>query len=244
MPLAPLALAFCAGVMGAAWVQPNSLLLLSLGAGLSLAGASTLRFGRSGLATFILLLLLALLGLLHAARPRLPPDHLAHLRLPATVTLEGRLAREPIRYAPDRTRLLIDVEGVQQDGARLRPARGRVQVTLYGEPPGLTTGQPITGAFRLSRPAGFRNPGGFDYPAYLARRGIFLVGSGRAERLRPLSPEDPPWTVRVRRWALTTLHRHLPPRSAALLAGLLLGERAELPRSLDEAFRRAGVYHI
>ncbi|MFQ5520349.1 MAG: hypothetical protein ACE5FK_03025 [Candidatus Methylomirabilia bacterium] len=40
-----------------------------------------------------------------------------------------------------------------------------------------------------------RNPGGFDYPAYLARRGIFLVGSGRAERLRPLSPEDPPWAA-------------------------------------------------
>ncbi|MFQ5898863.1 MAG: ComEC/Rec2 family competence protein [Candidatus Methylomirabilia bacterium] len=244
MPLVPLALAFCAGVMGAAWVRPDSVLLLSLGAGLSLAGACALQLGRPGLATSLLLLLVALLGLLRAAPPRLPPDHLAHLRLPATVILEGRLAKEPIPYAPDRTRLLIEAEGVKQDGGQLRPARGRAQVTLYGEPPGLTTGQRIRGVFRLGKPVGFRNPGGFDYPAYLARRGIFLVGSGRAGQLRALTSEDPRWTVRVRRWALATFHHHLPLRSGALLAGLLLGERAELPRSADEAFRRAGVYHI
>jgi competence protein ComEC len=29
-----------------------------------------------------------------------------------------------------------------------------------------------------------------------------------------------------------------------LLAGLLLGDRAELPRDIDDAFRRAGVYHV
>ena len=36
----------------------------------------------------------------------------------------------------------------------------------------------------------------------------------------------------------------LPPTSAALLGGLLLGDRTALPRDLDDAFRRAGVYHV
>jgi competence protein ComEC len=50
--------------------------------------------------------------------------------------------------------------------------------------------------------------------------------------------------VRIKRWAVETIQRHLPPASAALLAGLLLGERTEFPPAADEAFRRAGVYHI
>ena len=36
----------------------------------------------------------------------------------------------------------------------------------------------------------------------------------------------------------------LPPVSAALLAGLLLGDRTSLPRDVDTGFRLAGVYHI
>jgi competence protein ComEC len=36
----------------------------------------------------------------------------------------------------------------------------------------------------------------------------------------------------------------LPPTSAALLAGLLLGDRTDLPADVDAAFRRAGVYHV
>jgi competence protein ComEC len=36
----------------------------------------------------------------------------------------------------------------------------------------------------------------------------------------------------------------LPPTSAALLSGLLLGDRIDLPADVDAAFRRAGVYHV
>jgi competence protein ComEC len=50
--------------------------------------------------------------------------------------------------------------------------------------------------------------------------------------------------MRVRRWAVATISAQLPESSAALLAGLLLGERTALPPQTDEAFRRAGVYHV
>jgi competence protein ComEC len=48
----------------------------------------------------------------------------------------------------------------------------------------------------------------------------------------------------VKRWAVGVIAARLPETSAALLAGLLLGERSTLPREIDESFRRAGVYHI
>jgi competence protein ComEC len=59
-----------------------------------------------------------------------------------------------------------------------------------------------------------------------------------------LTADDPPWPVRIKRWAVTTIGAHLPETSAALMAGLLLGEKTGLPEEANEAFRRAGVYHI
>src|SRR4029453_11813076 len=47
-----------------------------------------------------------------------------------------------------------------------------------------------------------------------------------------------------KRESVAAIGRALPPTSAALLAGLLLGDRTELPRDVDDAFRRAGVYHV
>ncbi|HEY3186547.1 MAG TPA: DNA internalization-related competence protein ComEC/Rec2, partial [Solirubrobacteraceae bacterium] len=50
--------------------------------------------------------------------------------------------------------------------------------------------------------------------------------------------------ARMRAQALDSIGRALPPVSGALLGGLLLGTRGELPRETLEDFRRAGVYHI
>ncbi len=159
------------------------------------------------------------------------------------MSVEGVLVEEPIRWTPDRSRLLLDVDALIEPEGR-RPAEGRVQVTIFGETAPLAAGQRIAAQLTLHRPIGFRNPGAFDYPAHLRREGILLVGSGRGDRLTPLSPEAPPWPVRVKRWAVATIGSHVPEGSAALLAGLVLGERRGLPRETDEAFRRAGVYHV
>ena len=187
---------------------------------------------------------MALLGALRAAGSPLPADHLARRALAGTLTLEGRLAEEPVRWTPDRTRLLLDVDALHAGPERL-PAAGRVQLTVYGElalP--LGEAQRVLVDARLHRPVGFRNPGGFDYPAHLRREGILLVGHARADRITALTPDAPPWPVAVKRWAVGVIAARLPETSAALLAGLLLGERAALPREIDAGFRRAGVYHI
>ncbi len=178
------------------------------------------------------------------AGPRLPADHLARRALDGTLSIEGRLADEPVRWTADRARLLLDVDAVHA-GPERRPAAGRVQLTAYGElafP--LAETQRVLVDARLHRPAGFRNPGSFDYPAHLRREGILLVGHARADRITALTPDTPPWPVAVKRWAVGVIAARLPETSAALLAGLLLGERSTLPPATDESFRRAGVYHI
>jgi competence protein ComEC len=236
-PLVPLALAFGAGIALAPVITP---VIGWAAAGSALvAGAGLLWLGRPGLATAGLLLGVAAAGTLRAAEPPLPPDHVARLTLPARAVVEGRLAAEPTPLAPDRMRLLLEVERVQDE-----PRQGPVVVTLYGEPPPLGPGYRIRGPMRLHRAAGLRNPGGFDHGAWLRRQGIHVTGSARADRLVILDEPPPPWAVRLRRAALDAMRRVLPPVSAALLAGLLLGDRSTLPADVDEHFRAAGVYHV
>ena len=243
VPLAPLAVALALGIWARAWIAPPASRLLIVGAVLLIAGASAFFWRRERGATAALIGLTALLGMLRGATPPLPPDHIARVALGPSATVEGRLAEEPTRWAPDRTRLVLEVDGLV-DGEDRRPATGRIQFTLYGEPPTVGEGQRVAAELKLHRPLGFRNPGGFDYPALLRREGILLVGSGRAAALMPLTPDEPPWPVRVKRWAVATIAAHLPEASAALLSGLILGEKTGMPPEADEAFRRAGVYHI
>ncbi len=242
-PLLPPAAAFTAGVAAGAWLPlPVPGLLAAATAALLIAALASRRHPRAALV--LVLAGVALLGALRVAGPRLPADHLARRALDGTVSIEGRLGEEPVRWTPDRTRLLLDVAAVHA-GPERRPAVGRVQLTVYGElalPLGET--QRVLVDARLHRPVNFRNPGGFDYAAHLRRAGILLVGHARADRITALTPDAPPWPVAVKRWAVGVIAARLPPTSAALLAGLLLGERSALPREIDESFRRAGVYHI
>ena len=206
-------------------------------AGAGLLGTALALLARPGAATAAALVAVAALGAGRALVSPLPADHVGRLALPRVSRLEGRLAGEPTRWTAERARLLLEVERVA------RPFRA-VQLTAYGVTPPLTDGQRIALDARLDRPVGFRNPGTFDYGEYLIRHGIAVVGTARGDRIQTLEPEAPPWPVRVRRQALAAMREALPPTSAALLAGLLLGDRTDLPADVDAAFRRAGVYHV
>src|SRR5439155_6282953 len=97
---------------------------------------------------------------------------------------------------------------------------------------------------RLPPAIGFRNPGTFDYAEHLKREDIRVTATARADRLTPVDHPAPPWPERIKRASVAAISQALPRASAALLAGLLLGERTALPPELDEGFRRAGVYHV
>lgn len=238
VPLAPLAVAFAGGIALARWLEPSTV-WVSLLAALAW-GASLLVLDHQAAAAVCLLLGVAATGAIRAATPPLAPDHIARLPLPRTASIEGRLATEPVIVAPDRTRLLVEVARVDDV-----PRSGRLQMTIYGtELPPLTEAQRVAISARVRHAGGFRNPGTFDYGAYLERQAIHVVGTAHAEDIKPLDAPTPSWSLRVRHGARSAMNAALPPASAALLGGLLLGDRTELPREIDDKFRRAGVYHV
>ena len=236
-PLAPVAIAFGAGIALAFVATPEAFWIAWLVA--VAACLALVVVGRVALAAGALLIGVIATGALRGGEAPLPADHVRTAGLPRTLRVEGRLAVEPKRWAADRTRLLVDTERVE--GV---PSSGLVQLTAYGVLPPLTEGQRIAAPLRLRPATGFRNPGTYDYAAHLARDGIYVVATTRAESVTPLDDPAPPWSVRVKRESVAAIGRALPPTSAALLAGLLLGDRTELPRDVDDAFRRAGVYHV
>ncbi|HEV8473594.1 MAG TPA: ComEC/Rec2 family competence protein [Methylomirabilota bacterium] len=236
-PLTPVAVAFALGIALAPWTAPRAAWALFL---TSLAAAVlALLAGHATHAAAPLLGAVIALGALRALPTPLPADHVAHLGLPAAARVEGRVAAEPIVWAPERSRVALDVERVND-----LPRAGRLTLAIYGPPPALAEGQRVAIAARLERPTGFRNPGVFDAAARLARDGVHVVGSASSTAVVPLEPASPPWPARVRRLALGVFAERLPATSAGLLGGLVLGDRSGLPADVQDAFRRAGVYHV
>jgi competence protein ComEC len=238
VPLVPVALAFATGIAVAPVATTTG--AWAAWALAAAAAATALTHARLLLtATVAVLVAVGALGTLRATALPAPASHVSRLALPRVARVEGRLDDEPTRWTNERTRMMVNVDRVDDE-----PRAGLVQVTAYGLTPSFTSGQRVSFEARLDRPLGFLNPGTFDYAERLLRHGVTVVGTARGERITSLDDREPLWSVRLRRATVAAMREALPPVSAALLAGLLLGERTDLPPDVDAAFRRAGVYHV
>ncbi|MDF2630841.1 MAG: ComE-like competence protein [Symbiobacteriaceae bacterium] len=156
------------------------------------------------------------------------------------VTLVGTIVSDPELRQPRGGTYIVQAEEVEG-----RPAAGKVSVTQFGDKMP-RFGERVEMQGSLKPPPGPKTPGGFDRAAYLARQGVYLTldtgepivrGPGRVNLLRRVA-------VAARLRLEASLRASLPERDAALMAGLLLGSRADLPGDIKEAFRASGVFHL
>lgn len=94
-----------------------------------------------------------------------------------------------------------------------------------------------------------RNPGAFDYHAYLQAQDISALF--RCKAWAPLWREKPnewlAWRQAIARskaWIETQLAGFSHGQNLALLRGLLIGERDEISKEITETFARTGLVHI
>ena len=121
----------------------------------------------------------------------------------------------------------------------------------------LRYGKHLTLTGVLHQPQAKRNPGSFDYRAYLSRQGI--VGIIDTKGLMRIGEQGgfPPlrWieTLRIRTERLidviyteTEVEMPLPEPSlhAQLLKGILLGKRSDVPTETLDLFRNSGTFHV
>lgn len=254
-PLVALAAAFATGIWVADWLRPHPLLPL---AGLVAAAGTVALSARRGRppAAGALLIAAALVGTLRQATPRWvgPGTLRAYVDRPVEVTgtvLNAGMGR-------GGAEMVVRAEAVRPlDG----PVRGAGPVPV-GEPVHVTWRAPAARDAPGSLPAPGRRvrvlgvpvvpplalPGaGEDLRRALARRGIFLTVAAW------VTPEDagPGATGALRRWAQAArqrlravTERWLSADRAALLGGLVLGDREGIPDRWRHAFRLTGVYHV
>lgn len=98
-----------------------------------------------------------------------------------------------------------------------------------------------------SRPEIALLPGGFDYRAHLAAKGIHRIGiaEDHADWRTATPAPGPPWSDRFLPWAHAALGRGLPDDAAArLIRSMVLGWRGGLDDEWRERFLESGTLHV
>lgn len=195
-------------------------------------------------------------GLVHGLLAmRTPPDssHIFHLiKEEQEVVLICTLEQLPGFNGKNST-LLVDVHSLRiKDDTRFIGARGLVQLKLKDPwPKALMPGDQLAIRARLSPPYTFQNPGGFDYPAYLARQDIWVTGwIGSPLFIQQIEKEQTalhrlrflPEKLRTNISAF--IEQRADPEISSVYKALLIGEASGISEEILEAFKGSGTMHI
>ncbi|GAK54608.1 metallo-beta-lactamase superfamily [Candidatus Moduliflexus flocculans] len=219
---------------------------------------------RDRAASLCLLLLAFLTGMTrYAVVMRLPANHLASLMQDEIVTIEGYLYKPPETLGVMR-RLYVETTILEKDGLRYN-AIGRARITLTNESlpntgrKRLAYGDTLRARLRLAPPKNRDND--FDYQEFMARRGIYRVGSLRSDRNLVLLPEKQGnpmmrqlYHAQARMLVFLSAFpqkvEYTPPPLDApryaiqVIQAMTIGASYVLHPDLRSSFRHSGMYHI
>ena len=172
---------------------------------------------------------------------------------PALVTVVGTVAGDPETRPGGRVTFFLRAEQIETR-RRWEPVTGEASVTVGPDAArGLTLdyGDRVQLMGTLETPQTATNPGAFSWRDYLARRAVYcqmsLKRPGAASVLGAFNPLLNPFLTlawHVRKGALAAIDRSLPPTEAAVLSGILIGRRTDLPPDLMADFVHTGTVHI
>jgi competence protein ComEC len=173
------------------------------------------------------------IALLHAATP----DPLAELAAmePGEVVLIGRIASPPEKsgfgYMAD-----LRVEHLWYQGREVLRGGG---VVVFAADLSIGVGDRVRVDGEISRPQFGED--GFDYSRYLATKRISALVE--ATSVSPVG-EERGWIGQVHRRTDVALGYGLRPREAAVVRGMVLGDRSLMPEELEKSFQRSGITHV
>ena len=204
-----------------------------------------------GLALFLILLLLptqppikflavAMLGLLlgwwrYGAAVTLPSDLITRW-VGQTSGLVGTVANDPV-MSGTRQKFYLRVQTV--DG---QPASGKILLTAW-QLPRWEFGDKLQAEVKLALPEVNEE---FDYPAYLAKGGVYALGQTASE---VQLVDKPRWSwqrelFRLKHWLAHQTQVLVPDPQGMLMNGLLLGMRSSLSDELQTQLKNSGTTHI
>ena len=206
--------------------------------------------GRGKGAVLVSPLVFALLGWLSMGKTvhsEFPPNHLIHFAGDQHYTLEGVLYNPP-EPLPDKTRLYVRGERIFS-GEKQAAVSGNILLTVRDRKTDLRYGDRVRFITKLYQPRPATNPGSFDYRRFLAFQDIWVTGyvNQAVEVVRMAEGQGNPFfhfVERGREKIRTFLDRNTSPEYGGIMKALVLGERGDISKELNEKFIVSGVNHI
>lgn len=141
----------------------------------------------------------------------------------------------------------IDVLYVEEKSA-IKKASGKVRVSILLDKKSkiYNFGDVIKIKGRLKKPKGKRNFGGFNYRAYLFQKGITATMFSKKAKKLGVYPVNPvvKLAFSARTKTIQFFKMNLPKNISAILSGLVLGIKGEIPRDTLEGFKDTGIMHL
>ena len=260
-PLIPITLAWLVGI----WLASRiALPTFALGVATIVAVVGTVLTWRLSKPRWAFVLVLA--AILRALRYNLAQPHFDQTSIATyndqqkSVTVEGVVVGEPdardtytnLRIEADHLLILRLRSGQVSNlpDSITRTVRGLVLV--QAPPTSASSVEPFTdyrygdrirAEGKLESPT---NTGDFDYREYLARQDVYSLMSrprvttlARDQGFAPFG-----WLYAFKTRAKNVIAQILPDPQASLLTGILLGDDAGIPKSVQDAFRTTGTSHV
>ncbi len=271
-PLAIICIFFCLGIWVAKLVHiPLFFLFASCGLFLITALVS---LEKKFLFSVSLSIAIFLTGFLHFSNTQTyPANHISHFVSDdaQSVYLTGKIISNPevssTFYGSDKKVFTFQAHDLKIK-EQWQAIEGLLRVTLYGQRE-VQHGDQLLLQGSLEQPPGLRNPGGFDYRAYLVNHNIMALlkvkekdaflglaspgGLGTPLDISssvassPSAPRNDGFfraLFRFKQKLHNIIYRHLEGEQAALLSAILLGERTNLSQDVKDLFIKTGTIHI
>ena len=175
-------------------------------------------------------------GAVYQVKDNLQQNLLSLLPLEQEVTVRGRIQSGPVEY-PGRTVYLMEFSN-----------RARVHLVIRGEETDtFQIGDQVEVTGLLTRPRQARNPGEFDYRAYLWRQGVLAELSCSPGAVKSTAPVDFHWRNAIlgaKDSFSRLVEEHMSPRAGAVVNALIFGDKTALEKDLKELFLILGIMHL
>ena len=102
---------------------------------------------------------------------------------------------------------------------------------------------------KLYVPADTMNTGGFDYNDYLKAQGIYAITFATPYQIKRLEGQQQRRSVEdfsfyLRKSVINRIDQFLPQHEAALLKGMMVGDRTDFTEQMKEDFSKSGLSHL
>ncbi|NLN40484.1 MAG: DNA internalization-related competence protein ComEC/Rec2 [Clostridiales bacterium] len=213
-------------------------------------GGAGLKVKWKGLYLVLFFSIFILIGIANAYIHNKPDNGLEDL-VGQAVNAYGQVA-EIVSSSDSKTSFILDayrISHIDKDYVY----KGKIRITIYHNSPNhgvmpFKTGDWIEVRGTIEKPQGMRNPRGFDYRAYLARRGIhYIIGTASRNILSIDSgnlPWPKSWIESIRKYMEGVFDTYIGGMGSKLMKAMIIGQRWSLPSELREEFTNTGIAHI